>query len=72
MQALIDQLSDLHFTACCAGSLVSKKLSARNISLSRECEAAKAIEALTAEVAKLRAEKAVEEKERTVLENHLS
>lgn len=42
------------------------------ISLSREREATKAIEALKSEVAKLRAKKAVEENERTLLENHLS
>lgn len=72
MQAPIDQLVDLHFTACCVGSLVSEELSARKVNLSREREAVKAIDALKAEVAKFKAETAVEEKERTILENHLS
>lgn len=37
MQALIDQLVELHFTACHAGALVSKDL--RKVSFSHEREA---------------------------------
>lgn len=68
-QAMIDQLANLHFTACSTGAL---ELTAWKMSLSWEREATKTIEALRVEVGKLKAYKIVEEKERTALEKHLS
>lgn len=72
MQALIDQLFELHFTACHAGALVSMELTSRKMSILRELKSAKTIEELTVELNKTKDELAEADKSIASLANHLS